>query len=163
MKDLRIIATGGTIDKVHNMQTEALSFDSNGESHLSQILELGRCYFPVVEVLLMKDSLYFDDADRQAILQAAASSAEDALVITHGTGTMDVTARFLEGQLPGKTVVLTGAMRPFSLSASDGGFNLGSAVIAAQLLEPGVWGAMNGRVFPAGLLKKNTEHGRFDL
>ncbi|AUQ54779.1 asparaginase [Phaeobacter sp. HS012] len=162
MKELRIIATGGTIDKVHDTRTEALSFRSNSESHLSQMLKIGRCYFPVVEVLMLKDSLDFDDADREAILQTASNSAENALIITHGTGTMDVTAQFLDGQIPDKTVVLTGAMRPFSLSASDGDFNLGSAVIAAQLLESGVWGVMNGRVFPAGALRKNTALGRFD-
>jgi L-asparaginase len=76
---------------------------------------------------------------------------------------MGETARFLDGRCAGKTVVLTGAMRPFSLFASDGEFNLGSAVVAAQVLESGVWGVMNGRVFPAACLGKNVEQGRFDV
>ena len=53
-------------------------------------------------------------------------------------------------------------MRPFSLYASDGEFNLGGAVVAAQVLAPGVWGVMNGRVFPADRLDKNVDQGRFD-
>jgi len=68
-----------------------------------------------------------------------------------------------QGHAPEKTVVLTGAMRPFSLNSSDGEFNLGGAVVAAQILAPGVWGVMNGRVFPADLLHKDTAAGRFDL
>ncbi len=166
MKDLRIIVTGGTIDKVHDPRTEGLAFSPDGATHIPEMLRIGRCHFPTVQLLMLKDSLYFDDADRQAIAAAVADAPEPAVIVTHGTGTMGETARYLAGQvgdrIEGKTVVLTGAMRPFSLSASDGEFNLGAAVVAAQLLEPGVWGAMNGRVFPADRLNKNVEQGRFD-
>ena len=163
MKDLRIIVTGGTIDKVHDPRTEGLAFAQGGATHIPEILRVGRCYFPVVELLMLKDSLLFDDADRLAIVTADAAAPEEAIVGTHGTGTMGETARHLEGRCSGKTVVLTGAMRPFSLFASDGEFNLGGAVVAAQCLSPGVWGVMNGRVFPASRLGKNVEQGRFDV
>jgi L-asparaginase len=162
MKDLRIIVTGGTIDKIHDTRAEGLSFAPDGATHIPEMLRIGRCHFPVVELLMLKDSLYFDDADRAAIAAAAAAAPEPAIVITHGTGTMGETARFLQGRIEGKTVVLTGAMRPFSLYASDGEFNLGGAVVAAQLLAAGVWGVMNGRVFKAERLDKNVEQGRFD-
>ena len=76
---------------------------------------------------------------------------------------MGETARSLDGRFPDKTVVLTGAMRPFSLFASVGEFNLGGAVVAAQILDRGVWGVMNGRAFTAALLGKNVEQGRFDV
>jgi L-asparaginase len=165
VKDVRIIVTGGTIDKVHDTRSEGLAFAPDGATHIPEMLRIGRCHFPVVQLLMLKDSLYFDDADRRAIAAAVAAAPEPALVITHGTGTMGQTARYLEetaGAAAGKTVVLTGAMRPFSLYASDGEFNLGGAVVAAQLLAPGVWGVMNGRVFPAARLDKNVEQGRFD-
>ena len=163
MKDLRIIVTGGTIDKVHDAKTEGLAFAPDGSTHIPELLRIGRCHFPVIELLMLKDSLDFVDADREAIAGAVMRAPEDHVVITHGTGTMGVTARFLEGRAPEKVVVLTGAMRPFSLFASDGEFNLGGAVVAAQVLAPGVWGVMNGRVFPAAALDKNTAQGRFDL
>lgn len=162
MKDVRILVTGGTIDKVHDTRSEGLSFSPDGATHIPEMLRIGRCHFPAVELVMLKDSLYFDDADREAIAAAVANAPEPALVITHGTGTMGDTARFLAGRAPGKTVVLTGAMRPFSLYASDGEFNLGGAVVAAQMLDPGVWGVMNGRIFPADKLDKNVEQGRFD-
>ena len=162
MKDVRIIITGGTIDKVHDTRTEGLSFSPDGSTHIPELLRIGRCHFPVVQLLMLKDSLYFEDADREAIAAAVAEAPEDCVVITHGTGTMGDTARFLADRGIDKTVVLTGAMRPFSLYTSDGEFNLGGAVVASQLLEPGVWGVMNGRVFPADRLNKDVEQGRFD-
>lgn len=163
MKDVRIVITGGTIDKVHDMRSEGLSFAPDGSTHIPEMLRIGRCDFPVVELVMLKDSLYFDDADRAAILKAVQAAPEPAVIVTHGTGTMGETARFLAPKIAGKTVVLTGAMRPFSLYASDGEFNLGGAVVAAQVLAPGVWGVMNGRVFAAERLNKNTEQGRFDV
>lgn len=163
MKDIRILVTGGTIDKVHDTQTEGLAFAPDGSTHIPELLRVGRCYFPTVELLMLKDSLLFEDADRQAIATAVERAPEPAVIITHGTGTMGETARFLATRCADKVVVLTGAMRPFSLFASDGEFNLGGAVIAAQMLESGVWGVMNGRVFPADRLDKNVAQGRFDM
>jgi len=162
MKELRIIVTGGTIDKVHDTTAEGLAFAPDGSTHIPEMLRIGRCDFPVVQLLMLKDSLHFDDADREEIAGVVVNAPEASIVITHGTGTMGQTARFLEGRTKEKTVVLTGAMRPFSLYASDGEFNLGGAVVAAQILEPGVWGTMNGRVFRAENLNKNVEQGRFD-
>ena len=74
---------------------------------------------------MLKDSLYFEDTDREAIARAVTRPAEDAIVVTHGTATMGVTAPYLQGCTRAKTVVLTGVMRPFSLFTSDGEFNLG--------------------------------------
>ena len=75
---------------------------------------------------------------------------------------MELTAKALDGQVGSKTVVLTGAMRPWSLGRSDGNFNLGGAVIAARLLPAGVYGVMNGRVYAAQDLHKDVKSGRFD-
>ncbi|NNF91805.1 MAG: asparaginase [Boseongicola sp.] len=162
MKDVRIIVTGGTIDKVHDPMTESLGFAKDASTHIPEILALGRCHFPRVERIMLKDSLEFDDADRDAIVAAVEASEETAIVVTHGTGTMGESARWLSRRVQGKTIVLTGAMRPHSLSFSDGAFNLGGAIIAAQTLPEGVYGVMNGRVFEAAALDKNTEQGRFD-
>jgi L-asparaginase len=162
MKDLRVIVTGGTIDKVHDTRSEGLAFSPDGATHIPEMLRIGRCHFPKVQLLMLKDSLHFDDDDRERIAAAVVEAPEAAVVITHGTGTMGETARFLQSRTTNKTVVLTGAMRPFSLYASDGEFNLGAAVVAAQILAAGIWGTMNGRVFPADHLNKNVEQGRFD-
>ena len=161
--DLRILVTGGTIDKIHDPRVEAIVFAKDGATQIPEILAMGRCHFPVVQKVLLKDSLDFDDGDRQAITEAVLAAPERAIVLTHGTGTMGDTARWLAKRVSGKTIVLTGAMRPHSLSASDGSFNLGGAVIAAQTLPEGIYGVMNGRVIPAVGLNKNIEAGRFDV
>ncbi len=160
--DLRILVTGGTLDKVHDWAAEALVLDAKAGSAVPGLLEAGRCWHPAVQVVLFKDSLDFDDADRAAIGDAVRDAPEARLVVTHGTGTMGLTARYLDGLRLGKTVVLTGAMRPAAVVGSDAAFNLGGAVAAAQVLDAGVWGVMNGRVFPAVALEKNTDTGRFD-
>ena len=162
MKDLRVIVTGGTIDKVHDPKSEGLAFAPDGSTHVPEMLRIGRCHFPVIELVMLKDSLCVEDSDRAAIASAVLKAPESIIVVTHGTSSIGETARFLAGRIRDKTVVLTGAMRPFSLYTSDGEFNLGGAIVASQLLAPGVWGVMNGRVFPAEKLNKNIEQGRFD-
>ncbi|WP_172328678.1 asparaginase domain-containing protein [Mangrovicoccus sp. HB161399] len=162
MTPVRLILTGGTFDKVHDTRTEGLSFPDDGHSQVPGLLQNARCHHPAVTELLQMDSLHFTDFERDLILDACKDADETALVVTHGTGTMGATARHLEGKIPGKTVVLTGAMRPYSLGRSDAAFNLGGAIVAAQCLPEGVWGVMNGRVFPAAKLEKNIETGRFD-
>lgn len=163
MKGVKILVTGGTIDKVHDTFSEGLDFPKDGATQIPKILIESRCHFANVQLLMLKDSLHFDDADRDAIVTAVEAAGEDAIVVTHGTGTMGESARWLAARVTGKTVVFTGAMRPHSLSASDGPFNFGGAMIAAQTLPEGVYGVMNGRVFEAAKLTKNTEQGRFDL
>jgi len=162
-KDVRIIVTGGTIDKIHDPSTEGLAFAEDGSTHIPEILSHGRCHFTQVETIMLKDSLDFDDADRDAIVAAIQAAPEPAFVVTHGTGTMGQSARWIAGRVTGKTIVLTGSMRPHSLNFSDGPFNLGGAIIAAQTLPEGVYGVMNGRVFEAEDLIKNVQQGRFDV
>ncbi|MEM9989119.1 MAG: asparaginase domain-containing protein [Pseudomonadota bacterium] len=162
-KSVRVLITGGTFDKVHNWKEENLDFlDSHG-TQVPRALEEGRCFFPVVETLFQMDSLDMTDGHRAVLATHIENAGEGAIVVTHGTGTMEHTARYLAGKNLAKTVVLTGAMRPHSLYISDAGFNLGGAIIAAQTLSRGVYGVMNGRVFEAKDLQKNTEAGRFDM
>ncbi len=136
--DLRILVTGGTLDKVHHPTTESLGFRSDGQSHIEEMLGIGNCTHPNFDVLMLKDSLEFEDRDRQLIMEKIMAAPEQHIVVIHGTGTMEVTARYLDACEIGKTVVLTGSMRPFSLSNSDANFNLGGAIVAAQILPPPV-------------------------
>ena len=65
-------------------------------------------------------------------------------MVTHGTDTMSDTARALAG-IPGKTIVLTGALAPSRFAQSDATFNVGMAVAAVQSLAAGVYIVMNGQ------------------
>jgi L-asparaginase len=112
--------------------------------------------------VMMTDSLEMTDADRALIVQNCVQSAEDRIVITHGTDTMVETATAIAQAVSGKAVVLTGAMVPYAFGSSDGLFNLGSALSFVQVLPPGVYIAMNGKCFPWDRVRKNRERGEFE-
>lgn len=157
---IRIFVTGGTFDKEYDELTGALRFR---ETHLPEMLRRGRSMLEVqVDVLMMIDSLEMLQHHRQQIVEACLRVPETRIVITHGTDTMAETARILEAAVPGKTIVLTGAMVPYAFGSSDGLFNLGSALSFAQALPAGVYLAMNGRYFDAGRVAKNREVGVFE-
>jgi L-asparaginase len=156
---LRIFVTGGTFDKEYDEINGKLYFK---DTHLSEMLALGKCKLQLdIRTLMMIDSLEMKDPDRALIVDHCRKASEERIVITHGTDTMDQTARALgEAKLP-KTVVLTGAMIPYKFGSSDGLFNLGSALAFAQTLGPGVYVAMNGRTFPWNNVRKDRQTGEF--
>jgi L-asparaginase len=161
LADLRVLVAGGTIDKTYDAVAGTLEFK---RTHVLAMLHQARV--PLrddrVETVLLKDSLDMVEADREAVRVACARAPESRLVITHGTDTMIATARHLASARLDKTIVLTGAMVPFTFSQSDGLFNLGGAVLAAQCLPPGVYVAMNGEAFPWQAVRKNRERGIFE-
>jgi L-asparaginase len=157
---LRILVTGGTFDKEYDELTGKLYFK---DTHLHEMLRLARCRVEVrVRTLMMVDSLEMSDADRRLVVESCRDSPESRIVVTHGTDTMATTAGALHGASIGKTIVLTGAMVPYAFGSSDGLFNLGSALSFAQVLPPGVYVAMNGRVFQGDRVRKNRATGVFE-
>lgn len=157
---VRFFVTGGTFDKEYNELNGELYFK---ETHLPEMLSLGRSRVPAeITTLLMIDSLQMNDDHRQLIARACREAPEDRIVVTHGTDTMVETAAVLAAQVPGKTVVLTGAMIPWKFGSSDGLFNLGSALAFAQVLAPGVYVSMNGRCFSWDNVRKNKQKGEFE-
>ena len=101
--------------------------------------------------------------DRKLILDASLQTDASKLVITHGTDTMTATAELLAENIQNKTIVFTGAMIPYKFGASDGLFNLGSALTATQTLNNGIYIAINGNIFEWNKVKKNREKGIFEL
>ncbi len=159
--EIRILATGGTFDKEYDEIRGRLYFK---ESHLGEILKLGRCRVNVdVETVMLIDSLEMTEQDRRSIVERCRNLSEERIIITHGTDTMVETARLLASEIRGKTIVLTGAMIPFAFGSSDGLFNIGGAVTAVQILPQGVYIVMNGQVFPWYRTRKNTTTGIFEL
>jgi L-asparaginase len=129
---VRILVTGGTFDKDYHELEGRLLFRS---THVEEMLRLGRSRIDAaVETLMLIDSLEMTDADRARILAACRAAPEARIVITHGTDTMEQTARAIGAAGLAKTIVLTGAMVPYTFGSSDGLFNLGSALAFAQAL-----------------------------
>lgn len=158
MSMIDIFTTGGTIDKLY---FDALSEYQIGPAAVPDLLRENNVYVPHrVTQLMRKDSLDLDDADRAKILAAVEGSDAGRILVTHGTDTMAVTGRILQA-VQGKTIVLTGAMQPASLKASDAPFNVGFALAAVQTLPHGVYLAMNGQIFDPAHVHKDREAGRF--
>jgi L-asparaginase len=157
---IRIIVTGGTFDKEYNELNGELFFK---HTHIKDMLKLGRCKLDfAVQELFMKDSLLMTDEDREKILIAVNYAKENRIVITHGTDKMVETAQVLAQVGTRKTIILTGAMIPYSFGSSDGMFNLGSALAFAQSLPSGVYVVMNGKCFHWHNVRKKTESGYFE-
>lgn len=155
---IEIFTTGGTIDKVY---FDALSEFQIGPAAIPDMLRENNVLVPHrVTQLMRKDSLELDDADREAIRAAVAASDAAHILVTHGTDTMVTTGRVLQS-IPGKTIVMTGAMQPASVRASDAEFNVGFALAAVQTLPPGVYVAMNGMIFDPATTVKDRAGSRF--
>lgn len=154
-----VLTTGGTIDKNY---FDALSEYQIVDSGIPVLLKEARVALPfrVVE-LMRKDSLELTEADRSLIASAAREAPEGRIVVTHGTDTMTETAKVLAAEVPGKTVVLTGALSPARFAETDAHFNLGMAFATAQVAAPGVYIAMSGEVFDGLKVKKDRAAGKF--
>jgi L-asparaginase len=156
---IHVLTTGGTIDKVY---FDAKSEFEVGPPMIAELLKEAHVTAEVtIEPVLAKDSLELSDADRQLIRERVAASDADRILITHGTDTMTETAKTLFG-LAGKTIVLTGSMQPARFRNTDAVFNVGFALGVVQVLPPGVYLAINGRVFDAAHVRKNRERQRFE-
>ena len=159
---IQIFITGGTFDKEYNFITGELFFK---DTHLQDMLERGRCTVDVdIKTLMMVDSLEMTDADRGIIAHNCRRCKHENIIVTHGTDTMVETAKILhEANIKGKTIVIFGAMVPYAFgTSSDGFFNLGAAFAFAQMNQPGVFIAMNGKCYEWDNVRKNRKTGFFE-
>ncbi len=157
---VKIFATGGTFDKVFDEVNGIITFR---KTHLYEMLDMVKNKLEAeVETIMLVDSLDMTEDDRRKILEKCESCMTDRIIIIHGTDTMIKTASLLGSEVKDKTIVLTGATIPYSFGKSDALFNLGCAFGFVQLMEKGVYVAMNGRLFNWDNVRKNKEVGKFE-
>jgi L-asparaginase len=156
---IRLITVGGTIDKEYFDRLSDYQVGPPGVERILQALPLSLEYS--IESVLRKDSLDMTEEDRQIVRRAVTASPQRQIVITHGTDTMVETALVL-ADVPGKCIVLTGAMQPARFQQSDAIFNIGTALGAVDVLDDGVYIAMGGRIFDPRRVRKNREKGIFE-
>jgi L-asparaginase len=158
---ITFMQTGGTIDKDYPRTTRGYAFEIS-EPAVKRILEkLNPSFEYEVVSVLKKDSLDITDDDREKIYSACKNCGSDKIIITHGTDTMLETAEKLS-DLKGKTIVITGSMRPERFSNSDAPINLGMAIGAINVLENGIYIAMHGRVLSLEECKRDMKTGKFE-
>ena len=152
-----IISTGGTIEKTYDELDGTLS---NRTSVLDMMLNKLLLHGVQIERLLLmnKDSLEMPPRDHELIADQAADRAKrnDGVVIVHGTDRLTFTGEALLERHPNPPapIVLTGAMRPFEMHNTDAIQNFTEALLAVQVLSPGIYVSMHNRVlaFP-GVVK----------
>ena len=157
---IKIYSCGGTFEKIYDSITGQLIFKN---SCIAELIDRSRVpQETTAETILLKDSLDMTDKDRELILNKINLEKLKQIILIHGTDTMIETAEFLMSRTdPSKTIVLTGAMVPYSLKNSDALFNLGSAFMSLRYLRTGVWIVMNGRCFKPNEVIKNKNLGVF--
>jgi L-asparaginase len=169
MRNIELITTGGTIEKVYDEAAQQLVNRGSIVQRMLRRLRLEDARVHVRE-LLSKDSLHMTDDDRALIIRAAKSAMElsGGVVVLHGTDTLCVTGEALHRafapgtpRAPRVPIVLTGAMRPYEMKRSDALQNLTEAIFACSIIPPGVYAAAHGRVLKFPGVAKDAARGTF--
>jgi L-asparaginase len=154
---IALISTGGTIEKTYDELSGVLANNVSVLDIMLVSLELRG--IDVQRVSLMnKDSLEMSAEDHTLIAETAARLARETtgVVVVHGTDRLAASGdRVVElVGTPASPIVFTGAMRPYELRSTDALQNLTEALLAVQLLAPGVYVSMHNQVlqFP-GVIK----------
>ena len=160
MGKIDLFTTGGTIDKIYKPLTGNLSF---GTSNIPKILSTANLSENIdIQSLMKVDSLDMTAMQRKEIVAACITSHSNKIIITHGTDTMVETATVIATKKLKKTIILTGAMIPYSLEDSDATFNIANALGFVKNLKKGVYIVMNGQCFPWDNVQKNKQLGIFE-
>ncbi len=163
-KRIAIISTGGTIEKTYDAFHGVLS---NRISVLDLMLaQLDLRGVELVRVPLMnKDSLEMTPSDHLLIARTADAMSEawEGVIIVHGTDRLQRTGDQICEITPNPRVpiVLTGAMKPYELRSTDALQNITEALLAVQILPPGVYVAMQNQVLAFPGVTKDPERGCF--
>ena len=164
MKRIALISTGGTIEKTYDELSGVLSNRISVLDYMLSSLQLRGIRIDRV-ALMNKDSLEMTEADHDLIATTVAhyAASHDGVVIVHGTDRLAKTGQRVHERLatPRVPIVLTGAMRPFEMRSTDALQNLTEALMAVQLLKPGVYVAMHSQVLAFPGIEKDPKAGTF--
>lgn len=160
MRKILIINTGGTFNKRYDPLNGTLFVDTASKA-LEEIASKWLCQLEILTII-SKDSLEITNQDRLELLATISRSSYRHIIIIHGTDTMHLTAEYLaDGELE-KTIVLTGAMVPYSIDPVEATANFCSAYGYLNASEKeGVFIAMNGVIDAYDKVKKDRIKGKF--
>jgi len=164
---INVLTTGGTIEKTYD-ESDGTLF--NRETIIKKKIN-DKLRLPYTEIrvssIMNIDSLDMVDSDREMILEkitSLCSSDGNPIVVLHGTDTMQLTAELVQKQFsnPNVPIVFTGAMKPLGFDDSDAVQNVTEALIAAQILNPGVYISFHNRIYQVPGVRKNKPFGTFE-
>jgi L-asparaginase len=161
---IALISTGGTIEKTYDDLSGVLANQVSVLDVMLASLELRGVEIRRV-ALMNKDSLEMTPEDHTLIAETAARLARenDGVIVVHGTDRLAVSGeRVVElAGTPAAPIVFTGAMRPYELRSTDALQNLTEALLAVQLVAPGVYVAMHDQVLQFPGVVKDRAAGTF--
>jgi L-asparaginase len=157
---LKILTTGGTIEGLDYVGDKSIKKTSVS---VVDFLENANIDFEyTIESVFKKDSRSITDSDRELLVTKIKASNATKILITHGTFTMEDTAKYIGKLNLNKTIVFVGSFILGSSADTDAPFNLGYAISSLQLLKPDVYIAMNGKTFLWNNVSKNLETNKFE-
>lgn len=165
-----LISTGGTIEKTYSELEGILNNEYNVLDVILEQIRLDGVEI-IREQLMNKDSLQITESDLKIILETVTKYALNTteyhgIVIVHGTDRLSFTGDKLYHCFQSKglsvPIVLTGAMRPYMMRNTDAVQNITEALLAVQLLKPGVYVAMHNRVWQFPGVVKNRKDMTFE-
>lgn len=157
---IKILTTGGTIEGLDYVDESGIT---NSNVSLIDFFEGANISFDYsIESVFKKDSRDIDENDRAMLVSKIKAATATKILITHGTFTMEDTARYIGKLNLDKTIVLVGSFILGSSANTDAPFNLGYAISSLQFLKHGVYVAMNGQVFDWNNVHKNLETNKFE-
>jgi len=162
MKKILLISTGGTWNKIYNPLNGNLEIDK----HSKGLLEIASCWLCTFEIdnIIGKDSLEMTNKDRETLKNTIKKSNHEHIIVIHGTDTMDITAQYLADSKMNKSIVLTGAMVPYSINPIEATANVTSAYGYLQATDKkGIFIAMHGIISDYSKVKKDRTQGKFIL
>ncbi len=161
---ITMISTGGTIEKTYNELDGSLSNYSSVMVRIINSLRLPDLQI-MQQSIIFKDSLDMDENDREIIFKIVQQAMKNSngVIILHGTDTLEITGEKLyrEIEKPACPIILTGAMQPYVFKDTDAMQNVTEALLAARLLQPGVYAVMHNRVLAFPGVKKDRKAGTF--
>ncbi len=164
MHPIALISTGGTIEKTYDELAGVLANRVSVLDMMLASLQLRGVRIDRVP-LMNKDSLEMTDADHDLIAAAAGrySATHEGIVIVHGTDRLARTGDRIVERISSIRVpiVLTGAIRPWEMRSTDAVQNLTEALLAVQLVPPGVYVAMHNQVLQFPGVEKDSVLGTF--
>lgn len=163
-KHIALVSTGGTIEKTYNPLSGVLHNEVSVLDLMLSQLNLRGVRLDRVQ-LMNKDSLDMTPRDHGliALTVEAMLACHDGVIVVHGTDRLSYSGeacyqRFQDHGPPSGPVVFTGAMRPYELRSTDALQNLTEALLAVQILPPGVYVTMHNQSLPFPGVTKDLTH-----
>ncbi len=161
-KKILILNTGGTFSKTYDEINGNLVVPIHNKA-IEEILGKSKISNCIVSGLIYKDSLNITQRDRILLKNQIKKSNHKKIIIIHGTDTMDKTAKYLAKHIKNKTIILTGAMVPFSLDEIEATSNLMLAFgYISSKNKKNIYIAMHGNIKKYNKILKNRTLGVFE-